>query len=189
MARHALRHFGLDPDQDVSFIRTGGSPETLAALLAGAVDAGIIGHPLTTQAKRNGLVELLDLRTLELEYPTGSAVVSRPSIEGRQDALLRLLRATGQSTQRIKTDPAFTVDVQRRFTEVDDVDALEEGYRTAAAVMREVPVPTRTGIDALVDEVAYSQPAIRDTDPERFYDARLVQRLETEGFYRQLFGR
>src|SRR5262249_9931055 len=98
MARHALRHFGLNPDQDVMFIRTGGSPETLAALMAGAVDAGIIGHPLTTQARRNGLVELLDLRTLELEYPTGSLVVHPPLIEGRQDALQPLLPPPRPST-------------------------------------------------------------------------------------------
>lgn len=119
---------------------------------------------------------------------TASAVALAMLIAERPDALQRLLRAAGQSTQRIKTDPAFTMDVLRRFTDVDDPDALDEGYRTAVAVLREVPTPTRGGIQALIDEVAYSQPAIRDADPERFYDATLVQRLEAEGFYRQLYG-
>jgi hypothetical protein len=89
----------------------------------------------------------------------------------------------------MKTDEPFTTDVMRRFLDLDDVEALAEGYRTIAPAMQEVPVPTRTGIEALMDEVAITQPAIRAAAPERFYDASLVQRLEAVGFYRQLFGR
>jgi hypothetical protein len=51
-----------------------------------------------------------------------------------------------------------------------------------------VPTPTRGGTEALMDEVAYSQPAVREADPSRFYDPHLVERLEAEGFYRRLFG-
>jgi hypothetical protein len=40
-----------------------------------------------------------------------------------------------------------------------------------------------------MDEVADSQPAIRAADPSRFYDPRLVERLEAEGCYQRLFGR
>ncbi len=189
MARQALRHLGLDPDLDASFIRTGGAPETLAALMAGAIDAGIVGHPLKTQAKRNGMVELLDLRVMDIEYPSASLVLSRPAISDRQEAVHRLLRVTAEATHRIKTDKDFTVDVLRRFTDVDDLESLEEGYRTMATVIREVPAPTRGAMQAVIDEVAYSQPAIREMDPEHFWDTGPVQRLEAEGFYRQVFGR
>src|SRR5436305_1430028 len=45
--RYGLRHLGLDPDQDATFVRTGGAPETLAGLMAGAIDGSSLQQPLT----------------------------------------------------------------------------------------------------------------------------------------------
>jgi hypothetical protein len=60
-----------------------------------------------------------------------------------------------------------------------------------AAPLRPRAPPARFepgGTEALMDEVAFSQPAVREADPSRFYDPQLVGRLEAEGFYRRLFG-
>jgi NitT/TauT family transport system substrate-binding protein len=43
--RLALRASGLDPDQDVQYIQTGGLPETMAAIQTGRVAAGVMGAP------------------------------------------------------------------------------------------------------------------------------------------------
>lgn len=188
-ARHALRHLGLEPDRDMIFVRTGGLPETYTAMISGATDAGMLSHPVTVQGYRGGLVELLDLSKLDLEYPTAGVVTTQRLLAAREDAALRFLRATWQAIHRMKTDKEFTLSVLARFTGLDDREVLEEGYRTTMPLYREVPVPTRSGTLALMEEVAYTQPAIRELDPSRFYEPRLVQRLEAEGFYRQLWGR
>jgi NitT/TauT family transport system substrate-binding protein len=187
--RHGLRHFGLDPDQDATFVRTGGAPETLAALMAGAIDTGALPQPLTLQARRNGLTELLDLSTLDAEYPIAGMVSTRRLVAEREDVLLAFLRAIAQATQRMKVDREFAYRVISQYTGVDDLEALEEGYQATVPLFREVPTPTRGATLALMDEVAATQPAVRQSDPAQFYDTRLVDRLEAEGFYRQLYGR
>jgi ABC-type nitrate/sulfonate/bicarbonate transport system substrate-binding protein len=187
--RHGLRHFGLDPDQDATFVRTGGAPETLAGLMAGAIDVGALPQPLTLQARHNGLTELLDLSTLDVEYPIAGVVSSRRLVAEREEALRGFLRAMGQATQRMKADREFAFRVISRYTGVDDLEALEEGYQATIPLFRKVPTPTRGSTLALMEEVAATLPSVRQTDPGQYYDTHLVDRLEAEGFYRQLYGR
>jgi NitT/TauT family transport system substrate-binding protein len=53
-AIQALRLKGLDPSKDVTFIQTGGAPETLAALKSGVIDAAALTAPTDTQATAMG---------------------------------------------------------------------------------------------------------------------------------------
>jgi NitT/TauT family transport system substrate-binding protein len=185
-ARHALRHFQLDPAHDISFIRTGGVAQTLAALIAGAVDAGVLAPPLTLQARQAGLHELLDLSQLNVEYPSASLVVHRRMLTARESDAVRLLRALGRAVYRLKTDQAFALESLREFSGVADESHLAEAYHLTAPLLREPPTPTRAGTAALLEELAHSRPDARHADPTRFYEPRLVQRLAAEGFYDQL---
>ncbi len=188
-ARHALRYLGVDPDREVTFTRSGDSANTFAAMTSGAVDAGVLSAPVTVQARRSGLVEHLDLSQLDVEYPSGGLVVSQRLVAEREATLLRFLRAVGRAVHRMKTDKELAFRVLGQFSQVDDPEQLEDAYRTAISLLRQVPTPTRAGIEALMEEVAFTQPAVRDAGPSQFYTPRLVQQLEAEGFYRQLEAR
>ena len=62
MARTYLRRAGLTPDRDVALIQTGGYPESVAALQAGAIQAAMLSPPYHKIAmKRLGFRELVDL--------------------------------------------------------------------------------------------------------------------------------
>src|SRR5437870_7872675 len=50
----ALRRFGMDASRDIQTIQTGGGPETLAALLAGSVDAAGLVAPGDAAAVSQG---------------------------------------------------------------------------------------------------------------------------------------
>ena len=52
-AVQALRHFNIDA-REVSFIQTGGAPETLAALIAQGIDAAVLTVPTDVQALQLG---------------------------------------------------------------------------------------------------------------------------------------
>ena len=55
IARVMLKHFGLDPDKDVQFLRGPAAEGRLAALDQGLVAATIVGPPLDLEAKKLGL--------------------------------------------------------------------------------------------------------------------------------------
>ncbi|MDP9129423.1 MAG: ABC transporter substrate-binding protein, partial [Candidatus Binatota bacterium] len=52
--RDALRHFNLTPDRDVAIMQTGGLPERLGALKAGAVDGAILTGDTAFHAEKLG---------------------------------------------------------------------------------------------------------------------------------------
>jgi ABC-type nitrate/sulfonate/bicarbonate transport system substrate-binding protein len=52
--RDALRHFNVTPDRDVAIMQTGGLPERLGALKAGAVDGAILAGDTASSYRRRG---------------------------------------------------------------------------------------------------------------------------------------
>src|SRR5207247_9916421 len=61
LLRYALNQWNLRADRDVAMIQLGGSPEILAGLCSGTVDAGIISSPLHLTAATLGLSMLAEL--------------------------------------------------------------------------------------------------------------------------------
>jgi NitT/TauT family transport system substrate-binding protein len=58
-ARIALKRWGLVAVKDAAIIQLGGNPEAFGALKAGVVQAAVLGPPFSTEAKREGMLELL----------------------------------------------------------------------------------------------------------------------------------
>src|ERR1043166_7806205 len=64
LLREALRYNNLVPDRDVALIQSGGLPERLGALKAGAVDGAILTGDSTFQAEKLGFHKVIDLSQL-----------------------------------------------------------------------------------------------------------------------------
>jgi ABC-type amino acid transport substrate-binding protein len=63
-ARIALKRWGLVPVKDVTIIQLGGYPEAFVALKGDSVQAAVLAPPFSTEAKRLGMVELIDFLPL-----------------------------------------------------------------------------------------------------------------------------
>jgi ABC-type nitrate/sulfonate/bicarbonate transport system substrate-binding protein len=62
--RVALEHWGFEEGRDVTVVRSGGTPETIAAIQAGAIQGGAFGPPQSFLAQELGLRQLIDVATL-----------------------------------------------------------------------------------------------------------------------------
>src|SRR3972149_11459425 len=82
-AVQALRHFGLE-SRDVSFIQTGGAPETLAALVAQGIDAAVLTSPTDSQALDLGYHYVINGPELRIPYAATTLVTRRATIAKRQ---------------------------------------------------------------------------------------------------------
>src|SRR5688572_13057403 len=72
-AQKILERNGLREGADVAILQTGGVPESLAALQAGAVQGAILTPPNTLHARQMGYPQLVD--TASLNIPSAGSVV------------------------------------------------------------------------------------------------------------------
>jgi len=72
---------------DVSFIQTGGAPESVAALVSGAVDAIAVVPPQDTQMIQRGFKLIADGTALRIPYIATGLATTRDTIAKRPDVL------------------------------------------------------------------------------------------------------
>ena len=119
-ARYMLRQWGLAPDADVSLIQTGGNPEMLAALYAGAIDAAIMSDPNSFQAVKDGYAELLDIGAQGIEYPMFSVATHRALLRERPAALRAFVTAYIDAIAWLERHRPETLAMMARYTQQDD---------------------------------------------------------------------
>ena len=183
LVRWALTNkWGLAPDRDVPLIQVGGMPELLAAAKAGALDAAVLSTPDDLRAEELGWREIADFSTMGLDYMTGTLAATRKYIRTQEDVIRRFVRGFVQGIHRMRTDREFTLKALGTFTRITDREALEAMYRNEVLKgIEKVPLPSLSGIQTVLDELAPRRPAIKDKRPEEFVEARFVRELQANG--------
>src|SRR5262249_8226005 len=68
----ALEHWGMQEGRDVTVVRSGGTPETLAAMQSGGIAGGSFSPPQSFRARDLGFRELIDIYTLNYEFSSAA---------------------------------------------------------------------------------------------------------------------
>lgn len=180
LARAALRRWGISPEE-VTILQFGGIPEILAALKVGAVQAGAMGPPLHTQARKAGFTQLVDLGELT-PYQTGVLTTSRAYIAANEAGVRDLIAAFIEAIRFAKANRAETLRIVGRFTRTTDREELEEGYNVfVVKQFQDIPRVSLAGIQAVLDELATRNPRARGARPEQFVDLRFLKPYEAGG--------
>ena len=177
MGMVALSRYGLDTERDVIFIGAGGTPEIVAALTAGSLDAGVMVSPADWEAERRGFKALLDMTPMAIPYPATQATARRPTLAAKEEALWRYVQALADGVHLYKTDPERALAVIGAYTKVEDRAALEAAYDIEKAIMASDLRPDLGAIRAVMEEVASNDPRVLETRPEDYVDLRFVERL------------
>src|ERR1041384_7446676 len=94
-AIQVLRRVGLDT-ADVSFIQTGGGPDTLAALIGQVVDAAALAAPSDTRALELGYQYIIYGPDLRIPYAATAINTRRSIMAKRPQAIGRFMRALAE---------------------------------------------------------------------------------------------
>src|ERR1051325_11179254 len=189
LLRLAFGRWNLRADRDVAMIQLGGSPEILAGLASGTVDAGLLSSPLHLRAAKLGFSLVADLSTSGIDYQGAGAVTTRSFVRENPDTIRRYVRAYVEGLHRFKTDKNFSLKVLAKYTRIAEPEALEETYQHyAIRVMPRVPYPTTKGIQTVLDEIATRNPKAKTLTPANFIDTMFLNELEQSGFVKQLYG-
>jgi ABC-type nitrate/sulfonate/bicarbonate transport system substrate-binding protein len=178
MARTYLRRAGLTPDRDVALIQTGGYPESVAALQAGAIQAAMLSPPYHKIAmKRLGFRELVDL-SQSMKYQSNALVTSRRFAQTQPATVAAFLQSYVEAVRVFKQEREFTIGVLSRAMRTTDREILDDTYSFYRDYFEEIPHPTLEGIQLILDEMAPRTPRAREVRPQDFVDLRFVQALE-----------
>src|ERR1700752_354609 len=116
----ALRKFGMDASKDIQTIQTGGGPETLAALVAGSVDAAGLVAPGDAAAVGLGYRYVINGPELRIPYGAAQLVTLRSVIAKRGPVIGKFMVVMAESSKILHSDRNFVYKVLGKYLRITD---------------------------------------------------------------------
>ena len=178
-SRIALQKMGLKPEQ-VTFVQVGSSANRAAALLGGAVQAGVVSPPISTDLQKHGFHTLIDIARLRI--PASLALTGqRAWVAANRDTVQRYVSSLMDAVALEKRDKPFTIGILKEYLKVDDPQALSDAYDYyAREVTPSVPLPTADQCKQVLEALATTNDKLRQVDISRFIDDSFVRAAERE---------
>ena len=185
VALYALNQAGLKPG-DYEILPLAEVPNILVALMAGRIDAGPLSSPTTIRARRASMVELAALAKDGPEYVSVAVGATRAYIRANEEITRRFSRSYAEAVHLFKTNRSIAMKALQKYTRVTDQEILDETHKEYRDYIESVPYVSRKGVEAILAELALSDPKARQAKPEDFVDMRFVAEMERDGFFRKL---
>jgi NitT/TauT family transport system substrate-binding protein len=188
-AIQAMRRFNMEPGRDFTFIQTGGDPETLAAFMSGGVDVACLTAPTDAQAIAQGYRYVVYGPDLKIPYAATAFVTKRSVIAKRPQVIGQFMRAMAETAKIMHTDKEFVYRVLGKYLKVTDRKILDAAYNSEIKALEPRLAIKRESLQAILDEVAQTDPRAKKVKPEELIDSRYLDELEKSGFMDQLWAK
>ena len=181
----ALNHWGLER-RDLTVVQTGGMPEGLAGLVAGAFSAVVLSPPSNFRAAKAGMHELVDVGQLKIIFPNTPLSTSASFVKSNRETAMRFLRGFTQGLDRLRTDKEFSMKVLSRYTKVTDAETLSQLHQTYGVRYSgdRIPYVRAEGIEEILKKIPGKE--ARDAKAGDFIDNSLLKELEQSGWFKKL---
>jgi len=185
----ALRRYNMEPNRDFSFLQTGGDPETLAALMSGAIEVANLTPPTDSQAIARGYHYVIYGPDLKIPY-TATAFVTKRSLMAKRGATMgQYMRAMAETAKLMHTDREFVYKVLGKYLRITDRSVLDSAYNAEIKVLEPRLIVKNEALQAILDEVAATDPRAKKVKPQEFLDSRYLDEMEKSGFFDQLWAK
>ena len=124
LSRVAVRHFGMEPDRDVTIIVTGESPTRLVALRAGSIDATPIDVAFAVKAEDEGFRRLVYLGDL-IELPLSGIAVMEAKLRGQREQVKRVIRAGVRGLRFMKQNRGETIQMLSDYLRISPAQSAK----------------------------------------------------------------
>ncbi len=184
-SRVALRNLGLNPDKDVTMLQVGGSPQRLAALQSGAVQAAALDFMSGLRLAKQGYAVLAQV---SLNYPYLGPVVSAKFLRENPAATEAFVKAFVEAIARFKRNREEGIKALARYMKSNETDVLNKAYDFIAnEFYAENLEPDPKSFQELVGEVSVREPVAKNATIPQVFDLTIVRKLEKEGFFKTVF--
>jgi ABC-type nitrate/sulfonate/bicarbonate transport system substrate-binding protein len=178
MTRDLLPKRGIDPQKDVVLRAIEPTPNRLAALMTGAVDAAVVNQMDRIIAKKNGFNELLFYGD-DLEFVTAGAVTTERLLAQRPDLVRKFLRGTLKGFHWLKSNEKEVVARMLPIMKVSESEATDV-YRAWLRVMSVDGTIPRSLQEKMIAFQRKSLKVEREVAPENVYDLSIVRLLNED---------
>jgi NitT/TauT family transport system substrate-binding protein len=185
----ALRRYNMEPNRDFSFLQTGGDPETLAALLSGAIEVANLTPPTDSQAIARGYHYVIYGPDLKIPYAAAAFVTRRSLIAKRTQLMGQYMRVMAEAAKIMHTDREFVYKVLGKYLRITDRNVLDSAYNAEIKVLEPRLVIKNEALQAILDDVAQTDPRAKKVKPEEMIDNRYLDEIEKSGFFDQLWAK
>jgi NitT/TauT family transport system substrate-binding protein len=180
-SRVVLKRLGLDPDKDVNVVTVGSAQNRTAALLNGAIDAGLDQPPGSLIEEAAGLHQLVDVAGLNLPTPNNTTLVQRSYLNANHDVVQRYVDAITEAVAAAHKDRAKSIEVLGKWLQNTDPTAMGAAYDFYLKVGGSPPYPAVDQFNDAVETLAVDNPAVKSVDISKMIDRSLVDSAVQRG--------
>jgi NitT/TauT family transport system substrate-binding protein len=190
-AQNILQRAGVS---GVTIIQSGGTPESAAALMSGAVAAAMVPPPQSLVLKEKGFRELVSVKQFrEWNIPVveNGIAARRSFVDKNPDIAKRFIRAAFQGIRSIFDNKEMSLKVLAKYTKIKDPKILEESYRFSLdGLSKDATMPPEafsTLVEQLISQKSIKEAAAKKLPVTAYFDNRFVDELVKEGFFKKLW--
>jgi hypothetical protein len=130
------------------------------------------------------------MRSCSLQITSIGEVTRRKRFLDKQEAkVMNFLRAYLEAIKALKTERDYSIKARAQFTRVQNLKAVAEGYDYFVKQLEPVPYPSVAAMQAVIDQIAESNPEARGVDAKNYVNDRYLKRLEEEGFVKKIWAK
>jgi NitT/TauT family transport system substrate-binding protein len=186
-SRVALRQLGLNPDKDVTMLQVGGSPQRLAALQSGSVQAAALDFMSGIRLSKQGYTVLAQV---SLNYPYLGPVVSGKFLRENPAAAEGFVKGFVEGIARFKRNRDEGTKALARYMKTNEADILTKAYDFIAnEFYAETLEPDPKAFQELINELSEREPLVKKGTIDQYFDLGIARKLEREGFLKSVFGK
>jgi NitT/TauT family transport system substrate-binding protein len=181
----ALRKLGLNPEKDVTMLQVGGSPQRLAALQSGSVQAAAMDFMSALRLAKLGFPALVQLN---LNYPYLGPVLSGKFLRESPALAEAFTKSYVEGIARFKRNREEGVKALARYMKSSEMDVLNKAYDFIANdFYAENLEPDAKAFQELMDEISEREPLAKKATIAQVFDLTIARKLEKEGFFKNVF--
>ena len=187
--RAVLKRLRIDPAKDVSILQIGDEPARIAAITSGNIDGTVANAPFGIEAERLKLNIVADSVKMDIPFFNTGLLGSRKYLEKQDAKVMNFLRAYLEAIKILKTEREYSVKALAQFTRVHNLKAIQEGYDYFNNQLQPVPYSSVDAMQAVVGQIAETNPKARNVDAKNYASDRYLKRLEEEAFVKKIWGK
>lgn len=177
---------------DVQVMQLGSSPNMLAALDRGGIDAAVLTIPSMFVAEDRGYRVLADMGDTDIYYLHTMIATTRNYVKNSRDRISRFLKGYLEGLAFVKQNKKESIDIVRKKLQLgaEQTRNLERSIELLNAKYYEsVPYPSLRGVETVLGFIEKDNPKAKSADPKSFVDDSLLREIEQSGFIKKLYDR
>lgn len=184
-----LNRWKMSPN-DVQIMQIGSSPNMLASLDKGGIDAAVLTIPSMFVAEDRGYRVLLDMADTDIYYLHTMIATTRNFIKAHRDTVLRFLKGYVEGLAYVRQNKEESLEIVKKKLRISagqernlerSIDLLNAKY------YEPVPYPSLRGVETVLGFLEKDNPRAKTADPKSFVDDSLLREIDASGFVKALY--